>query len=113
MADLLCTVAGNIEADPRSSIHILDYKTGDSLQLSGYCTILWDETDLPGAQRTMHFVTEKWAFVRKAFPFETPGKVRWSPYNPPPSTIFSENIGKVKRFLPGPHCRFIAPHAML
>lgn len=95
-------IAGNIDADPRASIHILDFHTGTSLQLSGQCKILWEDRQLPGAQRTMEFVTEKWVYVQNALPFEVPGKVKWSPYNPPPRSTFSENVGKVSVCHPPP-----------
>jgi hypothetical protein len=81
--------------DPRASILFLDWTTGSSLQLSGRCSILWDEKQLPGAQRTMKFVTQKWVHIRNALPFKTPGPVKWSPYNPLPTSQYCEAAGKV------------------
>ena len=87
--------AGNLHADPHASIQFLDFATGDSLQLSGSCSILWDERHLPGAQRTMEFQTEKWVHVRGALPLRAPAGVNWSPYNPLPTWQFDPSEGKV------------------
>ena len=91
--------AGNIIADPRASIHILDFETGDSLQMSGRCHILWEERELPGAERTIEFVTQKWVHIRNALPFEAPGKVKWSPYNPAATQKYTEGAQKVSNTL--------------
>ena len=64
--------------------------------MSGTCKILWDDRELPGAQRTLEFVTEKWVHVRKALPFLPPGKVRWSVYNPQATSTYSDGVGKVR-----------------
>lgn len=88
------TTLGNLMDDPRASILFLDWTTGSSLQLSGRCSILWDEKQLPGAQRTMKFVTQKWVHIRNALPFKTPGPVKWSPYNPLPTSQYCEAAGK-------------------
>ena len=87
--------AGNLHADPRASIQFLDFASGDSLQLSGTCSILWDERHLPGAQRTMEFQTEKWVHVRGALPLRAPDRVNWSPYNPLPTWQFNPAEGTV------------------
>ncbi len=41
-------VTGNITADSRAGIQIIDFSTGDSLQLTGHGRVLWDERALPG-----------------------------------------------------------------
>ena len=90
------SVIGNLIADPRASIQFLDFKTGSSLQLSGQCQVLWDEVDLPGAQRTMEFVTQKWVHIREALPFkQSAAKVKWSPYNPLPTSQYFAGSDKV------------------
>ena len=77
-------VAGNLHVDPRAAIVAIDYSTGDVLQLSGSCQILWDQHDLPGAERTLQFATQAWNWAPGGIPVTTSGEpVKPSPYNPP------------------------------
>jgi len=64
---------GNIELDPRCGLLILDFETGDTLQLTGTAEVLWDtERDDPvleGAQRSVRFYLDFGIHVRSAMPF--------------------------------------------
>eukprot|EP00803_Ostreobium_quekettii_P000500 evm.model.scf_238EXC.13 EVM.evm.TU.scf_238EXC.13 scf_238EXC:112229-115052(+) len=73
---------GNIAADPRCGLLFVDYATGDALQVSGRATILFEERDLPGAQRTVEFRAEEFSHVRGALPLTVEGEAELSPYNP-------------------------------
>ena len=76
--------AGNLLLDPEAGLLFIDFTTGDTLQLSGHAEVLWDETSLPGAQRTVSFQTEEWVHVKGALPIQQHGFVESSPYNPTP-----------------------------
>ena len=76
-------LAGNLHVDPRAAIVAIDYSSGDVLQLSGSCQILWDQHDLPGAERTLQFTTQAWSFAPRGIPVLPPDEaVGYSPYNP-------------------------------
>ena len=82
---LLC--AGNLLVDPEAALLFIDFLTGDTLHLSGRAEVQWQNTDLPGAQRTVAFQTQEWVHVKGALPFSHKGPVESSPYNPtPPQT---------------------------
>ena len=75
--------AGNLHVDPRAAIVAIDYSTGDVLQLTGTCSILWDQHDLPGAERTLQFTTQAWNWAPGGIPLAPSGDaVKPSPYNP-------------------------------
>lgn len=76
--------AGNLLLDPEAGLLFIDFSTGDTLHLSGHAEVLWDETSLPGAQRTVSFQTEEWVHVKGALPIQQHGSVESSPYNPTP-----------------------------
>lgn len=40
--------AGNMEINPQIGILFIDFDTGDTLQLTGTGSVLWDERNLPG-----------------------------------------------------------------
>ena len=76
-------IAGNLHVDPRAAIVALDYSTGDVLQLTGSCSILWDQHDLPGAERTLQFTTQVWNWAPGGIPLAaSEHPVKPSPYNP-------------------------------
>ena len=80
--------AGNLSLNPEAGLLFIDFSTGDTLHLSGTTEIHWDDTALPGAQRTIHFQTEAWVHVTGALPIHQRGSVHSSPYNPsPPSSL--------------------------
>ncbi len=89
------THAGNLMEDPRAGIFLMDFATGDTLQLTGRAQILFDNHDMPGAERTIEFVTERWVRVESALPIRAPGPVGYSPFNPRGPYQFSEDLVKV------------------
>jgi len=64
---------GNIEIDPRCGLLIVDFDTGDTLQLTGTATVLWetptDNASPHGAQRMIEFRLELGIHVANALPF--------------------------------------------
>jgi predicted pyridoxine 5'-phosphate oxidase superfamily flavin-nucleotide-binding protein len=64
---------GNIELDPRCGLLILDFETGDTLQLTGTAEVLWDaghaDSAFEGAQRSVRFYLGEGIHVRSALPF--------------------------------------------
>lgn len=76
--------AGNLLLNPEAGLLFIDFTSGDTLHLSGLAEVQWDETSLPGAQRTVAFQTEEWVHVRGALPMQQHGAVESSPYNPSP-----------------------------
>lgn len=89
---------GNLSLNPEAGLLFMDFTTGDTLHLSGTTEIHWDETALPGAQRTIYFQTEGWVHVTGALPIHQRGSVHSSPYNPsPPSSLHqASNTQKLK-----------------
>jgi uncharacterized protein len=52
---------GNLVLEPRCALLFIDFAVGRLLQLQGTAEVLWDEHDLPHAQRTWRFtVTRGW-----------------------------------------------------
>jgi len=64
---------GNIEFEPRCGLLIVDFNTGDTLQLTGTANVLWeapsDNPTVEGAQRTVEFRLEQGIHVANALPF--------------------------------------------
>ncbi|MGZ5873248.1 MAG: pyridoxamine 5'-phosphate oxidase family protein [Bradyrhizobium sp.] len=64
---------GNIELDPRCGLLILDFDTGDTLQLTGRAEVLWnarhDDPVFEGAQRSVRFHLDQGIHARAAMPF--------------------------------------------
>ncbi len=64
---------GNIELDPRCGLLIVDFDTGDTLQLTGTANVLWeapsDDPSSQGAQRAVEFRLELGIHVANALPF--------------------------------------------
>ncbi|BDA45400.1 probable flavohemoprotein at C-terminar half [Coccomyxa sp. Obi] len=87
---------GNVVVDPHVGIQFIDFDNGDSLQLTGHAQILWDDRSLPGAQRTLEFVTSRWVHVKGGLPIRTEGPVQLSPYNPLPDTSGSSVVTGLK-----------------
>jgi len=82
----LFNTLGNLHADPRAGLCILDFERGLLLQLTGTATLLWDQDDTSGQTggtgRWWEFRVLRW--VLRA----TPRALRWesldaSPFNPP------------------------------
>jgi predicted pyridoxine 5'-phosphate oxidase superfamily flavin-nucleotide-binding protein len=76
---------GNLHADPRAGLCILDFERGLVLQLTGRATLLWDQDDTSGATggtgRWWEFTVQRW--ILRAMP----RAMRWdyldaSPFNP-------------------------------
>jgi predicted pyridoxine 5'-phosphate oxidase superfamily flavin-nucleotide-binding protein len=76
---------GNLAASPRAGLLVLDWETGDTLQISGRATIDWSPeraAAIPGAQRVVDVVVDRVLAVRGAIP------LRWvleerSRFSPP------------------------------
>jgi uncharacterized protein len=76
---------GNIAANPRAGLLLVDWTTGDTLQLSGRATVDWSPERAaarPGAQRVVDFAVERVLRTAGALP------LRWvleerSRFNPP------------------------------
>jgi predicted pyridoxine 5'-phosphate oxidase superfamily flavin-nucleotide-binding protein len=52
---------GNLEVDGRAGLLFIDWERGDTLQLSGAATIVWDQATTafwPGAERVVRFTVE-------------------------------------------------------
>lgn len=64
---------GNIEIDPRCGLLIVDFDSGDTLQLTGTAEVLWeaptDSLGSQGAQRAVEFRLELGIHVANALPF--------------------------------------------
>jgi predicted pyridoxine 5'-phosphate oxidase superfamily flavin-nucleotide-binding protein len=64
---------GNLALDPRCGLLLLDFDTGDTLQLTGRAEILWDwQRDDPafrGAERLVQFTIDHGVHVADAAPF--------------------------------------------
>lgn len=92
---VLITGAGNLMEDPRAGIFMTDFATGDTLHLSGKAHILFDDHELPGAERSIEFVTERWVHIERALPVRAPGPVDFSPFNPRGPYKYSETLVQV------------------
>jgi predicted pyridoxine 5'-phosphate oxidase superfamily flavin-nucleotide-binding protein len=82
----LFNTLGNIEADGRAGICILDFAHGQVLQLTGSATVLWNQDDphneTGGTRRYWEFRVRKWVLR------DLPVALEWeyldaSPFNPP------------------------------
>lgn len=52
---------GNLVLEPRAALLFVDFEAGRTLQLQGTAEVLWDDHDLPHAERTWRFtVTRGW-----------------------------------------------------
>ena len=64
---------GNIELDPRCGLLIVDFDTGDMLQLTGTANVSWealqDRATPEGAQRMVEFSLEEGIYAANALPF--------------------------------------------
>jgi hypothetical protein len=82
---------GNVATNPRAGLLVLDWETGDTLQISGRATIDWSPeraATIPGAQRVVDVVVDRVLAVRGAVP------LRWvleerSRFNPPAAGILA------------------------
>lgn len=76
---------GNLAANPRAGLLVLNWETGDTLQISGRATVDWSPeraAAIPGAQRVVDLVVDRVLAVRGAIP------LRWmleerSRFSPP------------------------------
>jgi uncharacterized protein len=62
----------------------LDFETGDTLQLTGTATIIWDPNrlgDWPGAHRLVEFEVGQVIARKTGFPLRW-GLIDYSPFNP-------------------------------
>jgi predicted pyridoxine 5'-phosphate oxidase superfamily flavin-nucleotide-binding protein len=87
---------GNLQVDGRAGLLFIDWEGGDTLQLSGRATILWDEETIamwPGAQRVLQFAIEAVEQQQRALP------LRWEllerhRLNPPVPSEVGEAAGR-------------------
>lgn len=66
---------GNIALDPRAGLLVVDYRTGDMLQLTVTAEIIWDGPEVEafeGAQRLLRMTVEEGQIIAGGLPF------RWS-----------------------------------
>jgi uncharacterized protein len=65
---------GNLAADPRCGLFLIDFGTGDTLQLTGHAQVIWEwdrqDSAVEGAQRLVQFELERGAYTRGGSPFE-------------------------------------------
>ena len=73
---------GNLLLNPACGLLFVDFATGDTLQLCGRAAVDFEERSLPGAQRTVRFVVERWRHARSALPIEPAPLLEASPHNP-------------------------------
>lgn len=55
----------------------------------------WDEHALPGAERTLYFITKEWIRVERGIPVHVEGSVTMSPYNPLPEYAYNAGVAQV------------------
>ena len=75
---------GNLSLDSRAGLLFLDFETGDTLQLTGTATIIWDAVrlrDWPGAHRLVEFEVGHVIARERAFPLRW-HLIDYSPFNP-------------------------------
>ncbi len=75
---------GNLSLDPRAGLLFLDFETGDTLQLTGTATIIWESArlrDWPGAHRLVEFEVGQVIARERAFPLRW-RLIDYSPSNP-------------------------------
>ena len=76
---------GNLEVDPHAGLLFVDWERGDTLQLSGRATVIWDPVQVavwPRAERLVEVTIDAAQYHRRALP------LRWeliepSRLNPP------------------------------
>ena len=76
---------GNVAANSRAGLLVLDWETGDTLQISGRATIDWSPeraAAIPGAQRVVDLVIDRVLAVRGAIPLHWALEER-SRFSPP------------------------------
>ncbi|MGK0291503.1 MAG: hypothetical protein ACI86H_002971, partial [bacterium] len=64
---------GNIKENPACGLLFIDFDTGDTLQLIGEATIIWDENEIPfsaKAERMISFQLKKGVYTKKAVPMK-------------------------------------------
>ncbi len=78
---------GNLHLDPRVGLLVIDFATGDLLQLSGYAVVDYDSPRIgqyPGAQRLLTMEVQHIRCRDGAFPFRY-GEPELSPFLPQPA----------------------------
>ena len=80
----LFNTLGNIQSTGRAGLLLIDFETGDTLQVTGRARIDWDNTAIsriPGAERLVRLEVE--AVVERKHSFPLVGKlIEYSPHNP-------------------------------
>ena len=75
---------GNLAANPRAGLLFINFENGDTLQVSGRASVLWDEpraAEFAGAERVVEFDVEEVVGTREALPLRW-RFVEYSPFNP-------------------------------
>ncbi|BDA45470.1 probable 3-ketosteroid-9-alpha-monooxygenase, ferredoxin reductase at C-terminar half [Coccomyxa sp. Obi] len=111
LGNLTFTTLGNLMEDPRAGIFLMDFATGTTLHLSGRACILFDDHELPGAERSIEFVTERWVRIEGALPVRAPGPVDFSPFNPRGPYQYSETL--VKERIKQLHNNYVSGDALV
>ncbi len=82
--NMMFQTLGNLAVDPRAGLLFIDFEQGQTLQLTGKASILWDEkliASLPGAQRLVLF--EIASTLESSAGNTIHGRfIEYSPYNP-------------------------------
>ncbi|PNW84703.1 hypothetical protein CHLRE_03g155350v5 [Chlamydomonas reinhardtii] len=79
---------GNLATDARAGLLIVDWATGDTLQLAGTAETDFQDRSLPGAQRSVRFTVTHFIHAAGALPIDTSAAaaaakpVQFSPYLP-------------------------------
>ncbi|GAB4822838.1 hypothetical protein N2152v2_009884 [Parachlorella kessleri] len=73
---------GNLLLQPTAALLFLDFKTGDTLQVSGSADVLHGDMSLPGSKRAFVFRVHDYVHVTEALPITTRDQVDYSPFNP-------------------------------
>ena len=84
--NMMFNTLGNIVENPKSGLLFLDFDDGHTLQLTGYCTIVWslsvnDQASFPGVQRLIQFRLSEVIHIRHAHNCSW-DFIGYSPYNP-------------------------------
>jgi predicted pyridoxine 5'-phosphate oxidase superfamily flavin-nucleotide-binding protein len=79
--NFLFNTLGNVTANPRAGVIVLDFEHGDVLQLTGAAAIVWDGPELAsfaGAERLLVLTVESGMRLRAVLPFtwSSPGYAR-------------------------------------
>lgn len=64
---------GNLTANPRAGLLFLDFKNGNTLQLTGRTAVIWEAeraATFPGAERVVEFHIEQTIEIANAIPFQ-------------------------------------------